>query len=349
MKKKATEAIDRTIKAVDAVNVEELVEGKGDILTQIIDNTSFTVGGKTYEEGDKVDLNDEEKEIFAVIQRLNRESKSIKQWLLDKCHSTTRKLIPEIRPVAHHLARTSIETREKVALLINMLHSRLGGMLPLKLDSDITGFTVRAISPNEGLNYTVSRCLDLVGVQPLNDQRELSFCIARNREDSHIDMSQNMRLKFQPITVQDFMKKSIMVDTPDADFETRLLAGVRKFLEDHPRFTKTLIMLDFYCAHLINLDIQEPGRWEKILGFAEEVKPSVIYVLEMMPGKDPKKIEVTLSCMAPDKEKDHEPFLVKKTWKFQVRVNEKRVKQTDEIEGEFHSKPEDQYEDLFIS
>jgi hypothetical protein len=32
-----------------------------------------------------------------------------------------------------------------------------------------------------------------------------------------------------------------------------------------------------------------------------------------------------------------------------IRVAEKRVKIAEEKEGEFHSKPEDQYEDLLVS
>lgn len=339
---------DGTISLLDKT-IEKLVEGKGDVLTQIIDNTSFTVGGETYEEGDKVDLKEVEEVIFAAIQRLNKENKEIKQWLLNKCHSTTRKLIPEIRPVAHVLAKNSIEMREKVALLINMMHARLGGMLPMKLDDAVSEFTVRAVGQGESLNYTVAHCLALIGITPLNAQRELSFRIARNREDSYIDMGQNIRLKFQPIVVRDFMWED---RKDESTFEKRLIAGVMDFLKDNPRTSKTLIMLDADLAHIINMDIKEEGRWERILEYTREVEPHIIYVLETIPGKDPKKTEAALSCMYKERDESRQnlvDLLIKKTWKFQVRVAEKRVKKTDEIEGEFHSKPEDQYEDLLIS
>lgn len=331
--------------AEDGPSVEDLVKGKKDILTQIIDNVSFTVGGETFEEGDDVDLAETEKQVFLLIKQRNTENRKIKQWLLNRCHTTTRKLIPEIRPVAHLLAQNSIEIREKVSLLISMIHERLGGLLPMKLDDEVTKFTVRAVGANESLNYTVARCLELIGITPLTHQRDLSFCLARKREDSRIDMAYNVRLKFQPITVRDFMPQSGDHGAPDADFETRLLAGITKYLEDHPRTTKTLIMLDADLAHIINLDIQETGRWEKIVEYAGEVEPHIIYVLETIPGKDPKKTEAAVSSIL----KDEKNVLVKKTWKFQIRVPEKRVKRTEEIEGEFHSKPEDQYEDLLIS
>jgi hypothetical protein len=328
--------------AEEEISVEDMIKGMPDILTQIIDNTSFTVGGETYEEGDVVNLADEERLMLGEIKRINNENKALKQWLLDKCHATERKLIPEIRPAAHTLALNSIRMREGVSILINKMHSRLGGMLPLKLDDDLSEFKVRAVSPQENLNYTVSRVLDLVGINELLHQREFSFSISQERADSRIDMSQNNRYQFQPIIVMDFMQED---EEDKPTFETRLIAGLTEFLKKHPRPSKTLVMLDTDLAHIINLQIQKPGRWEKIVEYAEAMEPHIIYVIEAVPGKDTTKSDVILSCMFMDKEQ----ILVKKTWKFQVRVQDKRVKEIAQTEGEFHSKPEEQYEDLLAS
>ena len=131
--------------------------------------------------------------------------------------------------------------REKVAILMNTLHARLGGMLPLKLDDDLTQFTVRAISPQESLNYTVSRVLDLVGIGELLQQRMLSFAIAKKKSDSKIDMSQNNRYQFQPIVVHDFVTiEDEAVDDLDRYDQVQVLGGPvfvggRLAVDDGPR------------------------------------------------------------------------------------------------------------------
>lgn len=304
-----------------------IVKDEPDVLTQMIDNATFTAGGKTYEAEDEIPLTFEETTLLQEIRDLEEQNTIIKQYLLDLCHPSERKIIAEIRPATHLLGLNTATIKYNLYKMVNRLHSRLGGLLPLKLDDDLTTFTVRAIAPNENINYTVQKVLSVLGVQDILHQRELAFKIAEKRSDSGIDMSVSREYGFQPVFVK------------YVPHETDMITGIEAFLKEFPRPTKTLILCTPVWLYIINLGIEKPGRWNKIAAFAKEVNTTVVFVLEPFSVKDPKASEVALSKASLLGDSSISTSGIK----FTIRVDDKTVEKKD---GEFFSTGKEMYENL---
>jgi len=310
----------------------EFLKSENDVLTQYVDGENFIIGSKSFTVGDVVELDGEESEILAKIKYINLTIIELRQFLVDHCHVAERGLDPAIRPAAHAFKMLGAEMKYLLNRILNRFASRIGGNLPLKLDDDISKFTIRPLS-NESLNYTPSAVLALLNMNEMVSARELSFKFAKERKDSVIDTRLNERMKFQPIIVHGFVDQGSV--------RPRTETAVASFLEKSPRPHKTLLMMDHADVYMINIQAPNPERWKKIREYADSIKPDVIWVLETQPSPEQKVSKVALSAMYLDEE--HK--IVKVSRVFDIRIDEGTVAWGDE-KAEFVSKPEDQYGEL---
>lgn len=262
--------------------------------TSIIDPRTFVIHGKTLEAGDVIDLTEEEEIILQWVRNAEAESLEIRQDLVNYCVKTEREAAIEVARKAHRLNWLSSEIKSKIFSLVNRLHDRLGGQVPLTLEKDLSKIVVRpARLDQESVNYTASRIRAMLGLQPLMPAITIAKEIV-NKYDAEIlvDVRTNKELEFQPILVR---RQHGAAETPGWDGWVETVSAA---LLKHRRCPTILIVPDFETWDIFIMlgpDPRQPDRANAVMGFAKEKRSEHLIVVSQSKDSTPKNPIYTIT------------------------------------------------------
>lgn len=264
------------------------------LYTNIVDDGTYVVGGKTFQAGDTLELSDEEKASLDQCKKMEDDLRSLRQWIVDEILKSDRTFLPHIQSKVHALNMISAGVRAAMSTLLLSMSRRLGGVIPVVVDKDLSKFTVRTRRPTDTLNYVSATIFDNLQLTELQEPKELAAILDPNRAHTKIDLSITREYEFQTLSIAD--------TTVDNTF----LSKISEFLKEFPRPTPMLVMAvsGDKMVHFTPFQSARPSqtRWEGITKFAHDRKVDLAGVLapaQPQRGKpeDPRKITVNFSQM----------------------------------------------------
>lgn len=120
------------------------------MLTTKLNNKTFLINGVSYKVGDLMKLTDDEQSMLSRICELNTQISDIRPNLYDACHTTHADFDEQLAKQFYHLEQLNREWQFIVGTLLNKICTRIGGLLPLRINAEGQGSVVVREITNEG-------------------------------------------------------------------------------------------------------------------------------------------------------------------------------------------------------
>lgn len=311
------------------------------LYTNIVDDSTYVVGGKTFQAGDVIELTPEEQTELAKLRKMEMDLRDIRQWIVNEILKTDRTFLVHVQPKVHSLNVISSGVRHGMSNMLLGLSRRLGGIIPVIIDKDLTTFTVRERKPTDTLNYTRDTVFENLGLGDLVEARELAAVLDPNRANTCIDLTVTREFEFQPVMIKNYA----------VDPET--FKRVAEFLKMFPRPTGLLVLsqenIDKKTTWITPIQSARPSpnRWEGVTKFAHDKSVNFAGVLAPVQAQrgreDLKTVTVNFSCMAKPQGKAIPPA----TYTYVYEVTADGAKMADEATKTFEWKPDEIIKKLF--
>jgi hypothetical protein len=261
--------------------------------TEIVDEKTFIVGGKSYEVDDALELSEDEEALLAKIREMETQRDEITQMLVTTCHMAEKNFVPEIRQPAHDYATLTLELSYQINIVFVKIEARIGGILPLQFNEEKTKILVRErdLAKREELNYTVNSVMRSLAMTDWSDQRKMAIHMAdEKKENVNIDCSVAKEFGIQPI----------VAPLPDV---FGILKAAATVLEKSPGLQSTIILTKAGVASIFPKDTARPApkRWQSIVRYAKHIQPeSLVFITRKSVGTKNEFIELYASFMHKD-------------------------------------------------
>lgn len=264
------------------------------MFTSMVDETTFEIQGKEFRVGDTIELSEEERTMLTEIQRLDKLKIEHQQNLINMIHQTDKSIVPELREPAFEVSSISVELSYLINKIMFVVQKRIGGKLPLDFKDRYENIIVRAKSPGEYLNFTVSSVKQLLNFYQFEDACDIASAIVEDRSKVKFNLDLNKKHGFQPVT---------------CEFGTPLFDTVANVLVQHykgrPAAPDVLFVFDTVdgVSYAMTVDNRQPQRVAKIVQFFKSMKPKAFFITNKTPLKDSFEVKVGYIAKVPDKDK----------------------------------------------
>lgn len=300
--------------------------------TEIVDEKTFIVEGKSYEVGDALELSEDEEALMAQIRKMETQRDEITQMLVTTCHLAEKNFVPEIRQPAHEYALLTLELSYQINIVFVKIEARIGGILPLQFNEEKTKILVRErdVMKREELNYTVQSVMRSLAMTDWDDQRKIAIHMADGKKENvNIDCSVAREFGIQPI----------VAPLPDV---FGILKAAATVMEKSPGIQSTLILTKAGVASIFPKDIARPTpeRWQAIVKYARHFQPeSLAFIVRKSVGPKNEFVDLYVSFL--HKNKEIKPFhhILKLT------LTPRETETSDQLEG-FGAPQEELYAQL---